>query len=201
MQQWLQISISNETALSCCHRFEETIPSFRWVRIWFYLSLYSFYLALVVHFLFLLCIKHYIHSLDFGQFWLDNRENKIIYITVKGLLVPKFCDVYQDKCLQHSSFNLWFFFDRKLSCRYSWKKISFHSSSNFIKFRKGFRLFRCLIGLVCLLLFISFFKSCFSFRNVVWLDDLFASEKNGNLFFLIGVLMEQVFVRILSEMT
>ena len=193
--------ISNETGLSCCHRFEETIPSFLLGENLILPFFIFLYLALVVHFLFLLYIKHYIHYLDFGQFWLDNRENNIIYITVKGLLVSKFYNVYQDKCLQHSSFNLWFFFDRKRSCRYAWKKISFHSSSNFSKFRKWFRLFRCLIGLGCPLLFISFFESCFSFRDLVWLDDLFATEKNGNLFFLIGVLMEQVFVRILSEMT
>ena len=201
MQQWLQILISNETALSCCHRFKETIPSFLLGENLILPFFIFLNLALLVRFLSLLYIKHYIHSLYFGQCWLDNRENNITYITVKGLLVPKFCNVYQDKCLQHSSFNLWFFFDRKRSCCYAWKKIRFHSSSNFSKFGKGFRLFRCLIGLVCLLLFISFFKSCFSFRNVVWLDDLFASEKNRNLFFLIGVLMEQVFVRILSEMT
>ena len=92
MQQWLQILISNETALSCCHRFEETIPSFLLGENLILPFFIFLYLALVVHFLFLLCIKHYIHSLDFGQFWLGNRENNI-YITVKGLLVPKFYNV------------------------------------------------------------------------------------------------------------
>ena len=200
MQQWLQILISNETALSCCHRFKETIPSFLLGENLILPFFIFLNLALLFRFLSLLYIKHYIHSLYFGQCWLDNRENNITYITVKGLLVPKFCNVYQDICLQHSSFNLWFFFDRKRSCCYAWKKIRFHSSSNFSKFGKGFRLFRCLIGLVCLLLFISL---SLVFLSEMWFDLMICllQKKTGNIFFLIGVLMEQVFVRILSEMT
>ena len=113
MQQWLQILISNEKALSCCHRFEETIPSFLLgenLILPFFIFLYR---ALVVHFLFLLCIKHYTHSLDFGQFWLDNRENNVSLVFLSEMWFDLMICLLQKK-MRTYSFLLGYWWNRFL---------------------------------------------------------------------------------------
>ena len=146
--------------------------------------------------------------MDFGHFYPDNKEDNFIWITVKGLLVFRFSDVYWDRSLWYCSFNLWFHLSRnQFSILCEWRS-AFTPPLISPLFARESSLF--LVSwlntssmsppLTWVSINISYFKSCLSFPVAVWLDNAFVARNNENLFFLIGVLMEQSFVTILSEM-
>ena len=146
--------------------------------------------------------------MDFGHFYPDNKENNFIWITAKSLLVFRFSDFYRDRSLWNCSFNLSFRLNRnQFRILYEWRS-AFTPPLISPLFARESSLF--LVSwlnsssmsppLTWVNINISYFKSCFSFPGAVWLDDAFAARNNENLFFLIGVLMEQAFVTIISEM-